>query len=127
MVIDTSAFVAILQFEPNRHTLLERILLEGGSMAAPNALETHIVLKKLYGERTEDVIREKFGELGIVVVPFTPEHAEEACRAFDRFGKGRHPTALNFGDCVAYALARVSGQSLLFTGEDFSKTDVKPA
>jgi ribonuclease VapC len=127
MVIDTSALVAILQFEQNRPELLRKVLLEGASMAAPNALETHMVLRKLYADRTASVIKEKFGELGIVVVPFSPEHTEEATRAFDRFGKGRHPAGLNFGDCIAYALARVSGQPLLFTGDDFSKTDVRVA
>lgn len=127
LTIDTSAFVAILRFETSRPILLAKLLSEEAIMAAPNVLEAHMVLKNDYGERTADVIREKFRELGIASVPFTPEHADEAARAFDRFGKGNHPAKLNFGDCVAYALAKVSGQALLFVSDDFSKTDIRVA
>lgn len=125
MVLETSAFVAILQFEPERAALLGKLVPSGAIMAAPSALEAHMVLRKHYGDRTADVIRGKLVELGIAVVPFAPEHVEEATRAFDRYGKGRHPAGLNFGDCIAYALAKVSGRPLLFVGDDFSKTDVE--
>ncbi len=127
MVLETSAFVAILQFEPTRPELLGKLVPAGAIMATPNALEAHMVLKKLYGAQTADVINEKLLELGITLVSFTPEHALEATRAFDRFGKGQHPAKLNFGDCIAYALAQVSGRPLLFVGDDFSKTDVRIA
>jgi ribonuclease VapC len=60
----------------------------------------------------------------IDVVPFTPEQADLARDAWRRWGKGRHPAGLNFGDCFAYALSRSSGEPLLFKGEDFGKTDV---
>ena len=127
MIVETSAFVAILQFEPGRAELLAKLAPAGGTMAAPNALEAHMVLRKLYGDATGRIVREKLAELAIEVVPFTPEHAAAATGAFDRFGKGRHPAGLNFGDCIAYALARASGQTLLFVGDDFSKTDVRVA
>jgi len=63
----------------------------------------------------------------IRVEPVTPEQAQLARTAFDTFGKGRHPAGLNFGDCFAYALARVTGLPLLFKGEDFSRTDIPRA
>jgi len=65
--------------------------------------------------------------IGAEIVPFTEEHYDVAVSAFLRYGKGRHPAALNFGDCVSYALARASGLPLLYTGTDFSKTDITPA
>jgi ribonuclease VapC len=65
--------------------------------------------------------------LKIDMVPLPEDHAEIAIDAFRRFGKGRHPAGLNFGDCFAYALAMATGEPLLFKGEDFSKTEVKRA
>jgi ribonuclease VapC len=62
--------------------------------------------------------------LGVEVVPVSREYAEIARSAFRRFGKGRHPAGLNFGDCFAYALAQALGEPLLFAGDDFSQTDV---
>ena len=61
------------------------------------------------------------------VVSFGPEHLDLAIDAFRRFGKGRHPAGLNFGDCLSYALAKATGEPLLFKGDDFSKTDIKRA
>jgi uncharacterized protein with PIN domain len=67
------------------------------------------------------------GELKIVIEPVTVEQTHLARQAFLDFGKGRHPANLNFGDCFAYALAKATGEPLLFKGEDFSKTDVRAA
>ncbi len=64
---------------------------------------------------------------GIDPEPVRPEHAQEARRAWRRFGKGNHAAALNFGDCFAYALARTTGEPLLFKGEDFARTDIEAA
>ena len=58
------------------------------------------------------------------MIPFTEEHYDAAVDAFERFGKGRHPAALNFGDCLTYAVARLSGLRLLYIGEDFARTDL---
>ena len=63
-------------------------------------------------------------EMEVEVIPFTAEHYEVAMDAFERFGKGRHPAALNFGDCLTYAVARLSGLPLLYTGNDFARTDL---
>ncbi len=61
------------------------------------------------------------------ITPFTAGHLDVAFEAFERYGKGRHPAKLNFGDCMSYAVARVSGQPLLYKGDDFSKTDIEAA
>ena len=60
-------------------------------------------------------------------MPVTAEHLKAARRAWRRYGKGRHPAALNFGDCFAYALAQATGEPLLFKGDDFARTDIPPA
>jgi ribonuclease VapC len=65
--------------------------------------------------------------LGISVVEFGSKELDEARRAFALYGKGRHPARLNFGDCMAYALAKSHGEPLLFKGDDFARTDVEPA
>ncbi|MBE7211716.1 MAG: type II toxin-antitoxin system VapC family toxin [Gluconacetobacter diazotrophicus] len=65
--------------------------------------------------------------LELDVVPLSNEQATIAIDAFRRFGKGRHPAGFNFGDCFSYALAKATGEELLFKGEDFSRTDIKPA
>ncbi len=69
-------------------------------------------------------VTELLRRAGAEVIPFTEEHYEVALDAFLRYGKGRHPAALNFGDCLAYAVARLSGLPLLYVGDDFSKTDL---
>jgi ribonuclease VapC len=66
-------------------------------------------------------------ELGINEIPFSQVHWREAVEAYQRFGRGRHPARLNFGDCLSYATARLAGQPLLFIGEDFIKTDLDQA
>ena len=68
-----------------------------------------------------------FRRAGIVIEPVTEEQAHIARQAWTDFGKGRHRAGLNFGDCFAYALAKVTGESLLFKGSDFSKTDIETA
>ncbi len=66
-------------------------------------------------------------KLAIQIEPITAEHARLARQAWSDFGRGRHPAKLNFGDCLAYALAKATGEPLLFKGNDFSQTDIEPA
>lgn len=66
-------------------------------------------------------------ELAVQEVPFGEIHWREAVDAYHRFGKGRHPAALNFGDCMTYAVAKLAGEPLLFQGTDFALTDLEPA
>jgi len=127
MVIDSSALVAIMLGEPSRAALITEVVRGETVIAAPSLLETHMVLKKHFGDATADQIGMALVAFGIQVVQFTPEQAGVAARAFDQYGKGRHPASLNFGDCIAYALAKSTHQRLLFVGQDFAQTDVRPA
>lgn len=96
-------------------------------IGAPTALETALVL----GGRIHQDVRQLLAALllrfGIEVVSFTRVHYDAAIDASLRYGKGRHPAALNFGDCMSYAVASVSGFPLLYTGNDFAQTDIEAA
>ena len=127
MVVDTSALVAIILGEPQAEQFGALVMESEAVISAPNVLEAHKVLKKYFGDDTHRIIASYLSKLNIGILPFGEQHATEATRAFDRFGKGRHPAALNFGDCMAYALAKVSGQPLLFAGADFAGTDIPAA
>jgi len=96
-------------------------------MSAASFVEASIIIESRYGTaglRDLDLFVDRSG---INLVAFDAAQAHMARLAFSRFGKGCHPAALNFGDCFAYALARVLGESLLFKGKDFSQTDVPSA
>jgi ribonuclease VapC len=93
-------------------------------VSAANLLEAALVIEARKGEPGGRELDALIQKAEVVVVPVDAEHVSEARRAYRRFGKGRHPAALNFGDLFAYALARTSGEPLLFKGEDFAKTDV---
>lgn len=83
-----------------------------------------MVLSSRLGEDSRRLLDDFLQEMDVEVIPFTAQHYEVAVDAFERFGKGRHPAALNFGDCLTYAVARLSGLPLLYTGEDFARTDL---
>jgi ribonuclease VapC len=128
VILDTSALVAMLLREEGWETLRSAVADEEiVGIGAPSLLETVLVISGRAGrDRSEDV--ERFiRDLGIVVIPFEEDHARAAANAFARFGKGRHPAALNFGDCMSYAVAKLAAQPLLCTGRDFAKTDLKLA
>ena len=96
-------------------------------MSVANVLEASIALERRGGEVAAEDLDTLLERAEIELVPVTVEHLEAARRAWRRFGKGNHPAALNFGDCFAYALARTTGESLLFKGNDFVQTDIEPA
>jgi ribonuclease VapC len=125
MVIDTSALVAILCMEPEAARLAHALEADPYRLiSAATWVETSIVIEARYGEpggRELDLLKTK-AELAIQDVDAS--QAELAREAWRRFGKGRHPAGLNFGDCFSYALARSTGERLLFKGDDFSRTDV---
>ncbi len=128
MIVDTSALVAMLLREEGWEALRSAVVDEEVvGIGAPSLLETVLVISGRAGrDRSEDV--ERFvRDLGIVVISFEEDHARAAAEAFARFGKGRHRAALNFGDCMSYAVAKLAGQPLLCTGSDFAKTDLKLA
>jgi ribonuclease VapC len=125
MVLDTSALLALLLAEPEAEAF--RLALEDDTtrlISAATLLETAIVIetrKGADGGRELDLLIHK---AGMEIVPFDSDQVAEARRAYRRFGKGRHAVGLNLGDAFAYALARTSGEPLLFKGEDFARTDI---
>jgi ribonuclease VapC len=126
MVIDTSAVLAILLGEPERRRFNERIEADPiRLMSAASYLETAIVVDDRFGYEGARDLKLFLAEAEIAIEPVTLEQAEAAREAYRRFGKGNHPAALNFGDCFAYALARITAQPLLFKGNDFRRTDVE--
>jgi ribonuclease VapC len=128
MVVDSSALVAILREEPGHEPFLQKALSSDRSMVgATVAFETAMVLSGRWHRDARSTLHGLLRTIGAEIVPFTEEHYEAAVSAFLRYGKGRHPAGLNFGDCMSYAFARVSGLPLLFIGDDFSKTDITPA
>jgi len=125
MVLDTSAIAAILFDEleaPAFEVAIERASVR--LLSAASLVELSIVVELRLGEPGERELDLLLYKAGIEIVPLTREQAEIARRAFRRFGKGRHPAALNFGDCFSYALSKTAGEPLLFKGDDFSRTDV---
>jgi ribonuclease VapC len=128
MILDSSAMVAILCQEPGHLALIDKLLAsELVAVGAPTVFETAMVLTIKTGQDGLALVHDFLQESGALVTPFTQEHASSAFAAYLRYGKGRHPAALNFGDCLSYAAAKVSGQPLLFVGSDFSQTDLLPA
>lgn len=121
MTLDSSALVAILFGEPGHLDLVDRILAaDHVRVGAPTLVETSLVFTGRRRSAGDGAVEALIRELGITVVPFGEEAWRVAADAFVRFGRGRHAAALNFGDCLAYAAARASGDALLFVGEDFA-------
>jgi ribonuclease VapC len=128
MILDTSPLVAILAKEPDSDRYVDAIShAPRCRVSAGNFLELSIVIEGQFGP---DALRQcdaLIRRIGIVIEPFTVDQAHAARQAFHDFGKGRHAAGLNFGDCFAYALAKMTGEALLFKGEDFRKTDIVSA
>ena len=128
MVIDTSALLAILQREPEREAFLACIETAAiRVISAASVIETSMVVLSRSGEDGLRILEALLRDLRIEQAPLTAGHVSFAVDAFRRFGKGRHPAGLNFGDCLSYALARATGEPLLFKGCDFSRTDIRQA
>ena len=126
MVIDTSALLAIFLAEPERKQFLKLITeAETRLISVANALETGIVLEARRGEAAGREFDLFLNHARVEMVAVDTEQVEVARAAWRRYGKGRHPAALNFGDCFAYALAKVLGEPLLAKGDDFLRTDVE--
>lgn len=125
MVIDTSALLAILQREPESRVFNEAIEAAASRLlSAGNFVELSIVVEARTGAAGIRELDHFLETAGIEVVDVDGRQAMEARRAFQIYGKGRHQAGLNFGDCFAYALAKIRTQSLLYKGGDFSATDV---
>ena len=128
MVIDTSALIAILFGEPEALTFTKAVADASRKLiSAFNVLETGIVVEARKGEsggREFDLLMHR---AQIEIVGMNTDQAEIARSAWRKYGKGNHPAGLNIGDCCAYALAKYSGEPLLFKGNDFSQTDIQSA
>lgn len=126
MILDSSAVIAILLREPGHEGLLAAIeAADRVSIGAPTLLESAMVVSSRLGPGARDLATMMVREGGITVVPFQEDHGIVALDAFLRFGKGRHRANLNFGDCMAYAVAVLADEPLLFVGNDFRHTDVR--
>jgi len=128
VIVDTSAIVAIMLQEPNFERVLEKLYLTSDAgVGTPTMTETAIVLSARLRQDARGLLSRFINEAPIRTVPFGDAHYGTAVEAWLRFGKGRHPAALNFGDCLSYATAKLAGRPLLCTGEDFAKTDLELA
>ena len=128
MVLDSSVVVAILLEQAGFEAFVERIRAsEIVAIGAPTVFECSMVIAARVTQDSRVMVTGMLRQWRVQVVPFTEEHFYAAVEAFLRFGKGRHPAGLNFGDCMSYATAYVSGLPLLFTGKDFARTDIPAA
>jgi ribonuclease VapC len=128
VIIDTSAIIAILFNEDDAETYARAITqADSCRVSAATFVEAAIVVaaqtKNVGGTQLDAFFR----RAGIVIEPVTEEQAHIARQAFTDFGKGRHAAGLNYGDCFSYALAKSTGEPLLFKGRDFAKTDLLAA
>jgi len=128
MVVDTSALAAIFFIEPDAAAFLRTIQQTPRVfMSAASLLETAIVIDNRNEPEQLLDLDAFLVEAGIEIVPVSAAQARLAREAYRRFGRGNHPAGLNFGDCFAYALAAERDLPLLFKGDDFSRTDLRPA
>jgi len=128
MVIDSSALLCILLGEPEAPRFNQVLAHSSRAVvSAANWLETAIVATARLGATGRVDLNTVIEVVAAEVAPVDAALAEAAYQAWLRFGKGRHPAGLNFGDCFSYALAKQRGEPLLYKGEDFSKTDVTSA
>jgi ribonuclease VapC len=128
VIVDSSAVVAILLRESGYARLRDRLAAaEQVRVGAPTVTESSLVLCSRLGRAGKTLLARFLQEAEIEVVAFTAEHWTVAADAFIAYGKGRHRAGLNFGDCMAYAVARLAGEPLLCLGDDFPTTDLELA
>ena len=128
MILDTSALVAVLYGEPEARDFVERIhAADVCRISVANHVELSMLVESQLGPDGTRQADAFLRRAGVVVEPVTTEQGDLARQAFFDFGEGRHKAALNFGDCFAYALARATGEALLFKGDDFALTDIRRA
>ncbi|MES2866695.1 type II toxin-antitoxin system VapC family toxin [Microbacterium profundi] len=127
MIVDSSAMLAVIQGEADATACAELLIQEDCRVSVANWLEASIVVDNR-SVSTQHDFEDLRTVAGIALEPVTAEQAQIAREAYRRYGRGSgHPAKLNFGDCFAYALAVITGERLLFVGDDFSATDILPA
>ena len=125
MVIDTSALLAILLNEPERPSFIDAMeAADARHLSVASFVEASMVIEGRHGAEGIRDLDRFLQYADVELAPVNQEQGKLAREAFRRFGKGRHPARLNFGDCFGYALATARGEALLFKGDDFSLTDV---
>ncbi|HZS82781.1 MAG TPA: type II toxin-antitoxin system VapC family toxin [Stellaceae bacterium] len=129
MIVDSSAIIAILRAEPEASGCAHAIATaEQCRISAANYLEAAVVIDGSDDPIASRRLDQLIAEAQIAIEPVTEVQARVAREAYRDFGRGRgHPAGLNFGDCFAYALAKTTGEPLLFKGKDFAHTDIKSA
>lgn len=125
MILDSSAIVAILFRESGYEALARKIAnADSVGVSAATLVETGIVLSARLGHDARSLLTRFLAESDVVVIPLTETHFGIAVGAWLKFGKGRHPAALNYGDCLSYATAKAARLPLLCVGKDFPQTDI---
>lgn len=125
MIVDSSALIAMILDEPRRDEIVESLEnARWAAAAAPTLVETEMVLAARVGDAARITLHRVLDVAGITTIPFDDAHRALAVDAFVRFGRGRHPAALNFGDCITYAVAKRLNAPLLCVGDDFRQTDL---
>jgi ribonuclease VapC len=125
MILDSSAIVAIFFKEPGFEALVDKLATATNTgIGAPTATETAIVVGFRLGTDGRTLVSRFLHEQDVAIVTFGEDHWRTASEAYERFGRGRHKAALNFGDCLTYAVAKLAGEPLLAVGRDFSHTDL---
>jgi ribonuclease VapC len=128
VIIDSSAMLAIFMQEPDGRRYLRAIVdADQRRMSVSNWLEATIVVERRGSAIAANGLDEFMQNARIDLMPVSVYQAMIARRAWRMFGRGNHPAKLNYGDCFAYALAKETGEPLLFKGADFAQTDVEPA
>jgi ribonuclease VapC len=128
VIVDASAVLAVI-FEETGHLELVAKLADvrNKGIGTPTLVEVSLVLGGRLGEGAVEILEAFIQRFELTPIPFSSDHWHAATEAFLRYGKGRHPAALNFGDCLTYAVAKVANRPLLFVGNDFSQTDLAAA
>jgi len=128
LILDSSAVVAVVREEVGADRLLAAIADAARvAIGTPTLTEASIVLVRQMGPAGRSALDRFLRGNDIVSIPFEEPHWRASAEAFTRFGKGRHPARLNYGDCMTYATARIADHPLLFTGNDFAQTDIPAA
>jgi ribonuclease VapC len=125
VIVDSSAIVAIVLREPGWEALAAKLgAAPAAGIGAATVAESGLVLTAKSGKNMRPVLLRFLQETRLTVIPFGEEHWRVAIDAYTKFGKGRHAAALNFGDCLTYATAKLADEPLLCLGDDFVETDL---
>jgi ribonuclease VapC len=128
MIVDSSALLAVIFDEPDEPRIAAAMVdAPGLRMSTANWVEAALVVDSRKSPRARSRFEDLIRELGVELMPVTVEAAYRSRIAHADYGRGNHPAKLNYGDCFAYSLAKLTGEPLLFKGNDFAQTDVEPA